>query len=431
MRTPAKPPSDHTRLACAFKVPPTKRGAAVTVTSAFAAIGALGVTVAFVPAVGLLVGLGGFEVFDRRAIAKGLRELDDWGFPITGYREWLLADEPAFDVELQRHVDIQVLTTSASAIDPAIRIRRIDERKFRVITRRIALPGRKDGAPPIYLGDRRLLRELYDRILSPLHADVGVVGLRMGDNSALPAITAGIHRDDNAAPLVEGMGAFRDQAMAAPPALQALVHGGSSLALAEDTRKLRFRSERILYAAGRHPAGVGTVLAITLGGVFTGVQLGPIGAGIGAIGGFIGGIVAAVGTNRRNSRAVGNLVGWQGFAIEDYDAWLLSGRPMFDLELATPVDQGWLAQQLRTIQAFSGEESTMVRWVEDVMWLDERTARVETRPTLNHVSSSKIQPFYGGSHLLFQRLVLEVLVPLHKQVGIRVVRMGGFIDRRV
>src|SRR5690606_25312865 len=125
---------------------------------------------------------------DRRVIKKGLRELDKWGFPIEGYRSWLLAAEPTFDVDLLREIDIDMIITSCAAIDPAIVVRRISERSFRVVTRRIALPGMKDGDPPIHLGDRRLLRELYDRMLSPLHADIGIVAMRMGDRATLTSI---------------------------------------------------------------------------------------------------------------------------------------------------------------------------------------------------------------------------------------------------
>jgi hypothetical protein len=72
-----------------------------------------------------------------------------------------------------------------------------------------------------------------------------------------------------------------------------------------------------------------------------------------------------------------------------------------------------------------------VKWVEDVVWLDENVVRVETRPALITPPMSQIRPFYGGSHALFQRMVTEVLVPLNREVGIVTVRMGGYINRRV
>ena len=325
-----------------------------------------------------------------------------------------------------------MISTSATAIDPSIEVRRLDDRVFRVVSRRIALPGVKDGAPPIYLGDRRLLRELYERILSPLHADVGIVAVRMGDRATLAALAVTSLPDDAMAPVVDGMGAFRDQAMAAPPALQALVHGGgTALSLAKDSRQLRFRAERVLHAVGNSPSGAGTVIAITLGGMVSAAQFGLIGVGIGAVGGMIAGIVAAVSTNRRNASTVASFVSQHGFPLEDYDAWLISGRPLFDVELVAPIDRAWLLEQLHRIEAFSGEAHATVRWVEDVTWLEDTVVRIETRPTLIQPASSKIQPFYGGSHVLFQRCVSSVLVPLHGRVGIKVVRMGGYVDRRV
>ncbi len=427
-----KPPNDHVRLARAFAIPPTKRGMAATLAAGFGAAGLLGASIAFVPAIAVVAAVGGFAVTDRRVIAKGLRELDKWGFPIEGYRGWLLAAEPTFDVDLLREIDIDMIITSCAAIDPAIVVRRISERSFRVVTRRIALPGLKDGDPPVHLGDRRLLRELYERMLSPLHADIGIVAMRMGDRATLASIVPTATLGDDGQPAMLGMGAFREPAKAAPPALQALVHsGGTSLSLTAETRKLPFRSERVLHAAGRSPAGIGTVLAITAGGMFSGVQFGVIGAGIGAVGGFIGGIAAAVANNRRNVRVVSSLTGWQGFEIDGYDDWLIAGRPLFDIELTAPIDRTAFAAQLNAIVAFSGEANTTVRWVTEITWLEETLVRVESRPTLIQPTSARIRAFYGGSHILFQQCLTTVLIPLHNLVKIKSVHMGGYVERRV
>ena len=427
-----KPPSDHVRLARAFAIPPTKKGMALTLASGFGAAGLLGASIAFLPAAVVVAAVGTFAITDRRVISKGLRELDKWGFPIEGYRKWLLAAEPTFDVELLREIDIDMIITSCAAIDPAIVVRRLSERSFRVVTRRIALPGIKDGDPPIHLGDRRLLRELYDRMLSPLHADIGIVNMRMGDRSTLTTVVPTVALGDDGQPAMLGMGAFREPAKAAPPALQALVHsGGTLLSLTEETSKLRFRSERVLHAAGRSPAGIGTVLAITAGGMFSGVQFGLIGATIGGIGGFIGGIAAAIANNRRNVRIVSSLTGWQGFEIDGYDDWLIAGRPLFDVELTAPIDRTAFARQLDAIVAFSGEANTTVRWVTEITWLEDELVRVETRPTLIQPTSTRIRAFYGGSHVLFQQCLAEVLLPLHHQVKIKTVHMGGYVERRV
>jgi len=427
-----RPPSEHARLARAFAIPPTKRGLAATLASGFGAAGLLGLTAAFVPAAAVVAAVGTFAITDRRVIAKGLRELDKWGFSIEGYRAWLLAAEPTFDVELRREIDIDMIVTSAAAIDPAISVRRISARSFRVITRRIALPGLEDGDPPIHLGDRRLLRELYERMLSPLHADIEIVIMRMGDRATLAASVPTHMSGEDGGPAMLGMGAFREPAKAAPPALQALVHGGAtSLSLTAETRKLPFRSERVLHAAGRTPAGVGTVLAITAGGAVSGVQLGPIGAGVGAIVGFIGGVAAAIANNRRNVRIVSSLVAWHGFEIDGYDDWLIAGRPLFDVELTDVIDRDAFARQLDEIVAFSGEANTTVRWVTEVTWLEDTLVRVETRPALIQPTSSRIRAFYGGSHALFQQCLTQVLIPLHGRVRIKAVHMGGYVERRI
>lgn len=426
-------PSDHERLARAFEIPPTKKGMGFFIASAFGTLGALGAPFLFVPAAAAAAGMGVFAIGDRHAIKKGLKELDVWGFPVTGYRDWLLADEPTFDIELKRNVDIQVIITSAAAIDKTIGVTRSRDRGFRLITRRIALPGSKDGAPPIYLGDRRLLNELYERMLSPLHADVGIVSMRMGELATLPAMQAPSNDvpEEHMAPGVEGMGAFRDQAMAAPPALQALVLAGNTLPVPTHGEKHRYQSLRVLHATGRQPAGVGTVIAIGFGGLVSGAQFGPIGIVAGGIVGLLGGVGIAVATNRRNASTASSLLGWHTFPIEHYETWLVSGRPLFEIELMSPVDKPDFERKVHSITAFSEERREHVRWIEGIQWIDDTLVRIETRPTLIQPVSGKIRPFYGGSHILFQRFVNDVLEPLHAIVGIKGVRMGGYSDRRV
>ncbi|HET7500792.1 MAG TPA: hypothetical protein VFK02_07310 [Kofleriaceae bacterium] len=426
-----RPPSDLVRLARAFDIPPTRQRAAFAITATFAGLGALGMAPLFIPAAAVLVGLGGFELQLRRTIATGLRELDAWGFPVTGYREWLLAEEPAFEVELRRDVDIEVIARSAAALDSTVVVRRLDDRVFRVVTRRIALPPRKPKDSAVYVGDRRLLRELHAAVLAPLHADVGIIALRMGDLPTISALVPTRAAPDLPAPSGDAMGAFREPAMAASPALHALQRlGTTSLGPARDARRLNLRSERVLHAVGRSPAGVGTVAAITFGGLMSGAQFGPTCAGIGTVVGLIGGIWAAIRTNRRNAGAVARLVPAAGFVIEGYDDWLISGRPVLDVELMAPLDRDTLAAELDRLEAFSVEANRQIRWVSEVTWLSDTVVRIETRPTLIH-PSRKLRPFYGGSHIMFQVLMRDVLVPLHQQIGIVAVRMGGYVDRRV
>lgn len=421
-----RPPSDRKRLARAFGVQPKRRGLAITATGVLAGIGVLGGTFAFFPAALVAAGIGGLVLRDRRRVALGLGEVLAWGFPVEGYRAWLLAGEPAFDVELRRDIAGEVMTGSVAAIDAEIVVHRIGDRVFRVVTPRVALPGGKPGDPAVHLGDRELLRRIYDALLAPLHADIGIVALRMGDLSTmskrLPAPAP--------APDAPSGDVFREPAMVAPPALQALVQVGPTAPVARDARRLGKRAERILHAAGAKPAGIGTVLGITAVGAMTVVQFFPPAWWLGVAGGFVAGLAAAVSTNRRNAATVANLLPRQRFPIEGYDDWLLSGRPVFDLELCAPVDRARLETELRGIRAFSVEASQSVRWVEDIAWLSDTSVRVETRPTLIH-PSRRIEPFYGGSHVLFKQMLSEVLAPLDARIGITAIHMGGNVNRRI
>jgi hypothetical protein len=378
----------------------------------------------------VIVGLGGLAVADRRAVANRLREVQAWGFPITGYRDWLLADEPAFDVELSREVDVEVIASSMRAIDGAIKIERLGGRRFRVITRRIALPSPKRNEPAIFVGDRRLLQELHERILAPLHSDVGITSVRMGERAKL-VLQLPAPQEERAVVGIEGMGAFRDAALIAPPALQALVHIGTDRELPHEARRLDHRTQRVVFATGATPQGVGTIMLISMAGTFSGLGwfLLP-GAAIGLIAGVGIGITTVINTNRRNANRVA-AVYHQPFPIEGYDDWLLSGRPLLDIALEKPGDRVWLREQLATLTAFSVGANATIPWVEEILWLDDQLVRIETRPTLIEPSGSRIAPFYGGSHTMFGELVSRVLVQLHGRAGIAAVRMGGYIDRRI
>jgi hypothetical protein len=313
---------------------------------------------------------------------------------------------------------------SMVAIDPEIIVRKISPRVFRIVTPRVALPGRKPNAPVVHFGDRELLQRVHDQLLAPLHADIGIIGMVMGDRTAMQNLLPA------AAPPDAPGDAFREPAMVAPPALQALVQMGPTAPVARDARRLGKRSERILHAAGRTPQGIGTIAGLTLGGTAFIAQYFPPAWWIGAIGGFIGGIATVLTVNGRNAAAVANLLPDHRFPIEGYDDWLLSGRPVFDVELRAPVDRAVLETELRTIQAFSVEADQMVRWVEDISWPSPTSVRIETRPTLIR-PSRRIEPFYGGSHELFLQMLRNVLAPLDARVGIVAIRMGGNIERRI
>jgi hypothetical protein len=426
-----KAPRDHARLARAFGVAPTRRGFAIVATTGAAFVGMFA-TGGLLIAGGLVAGFGALAVGDHRTVQKALREVEAWGFPVEGYRAWMLADEPTFEFELARDVDLDVLATSVRAIDPMISVVRVRERAFRVTTRRVALPSPHKDGTVFLVGDRQLLHELHVRVLAPLHADVGITRMRMGDRASLPAAPASLPAPSDQ-PGGGGMGAFREQALAAPPALQALVDLGADRELPREARKLPHRAERVVYATGSAPHGFGTVAAFTLGGLTSGAgwfEL--IGMGVGAVAGAIGGTVAAIQGNRRNARKIADSVYGHGVPIEGYDDWLISGRPLFDIELATAIDPTWLVAHLdRLPRAFSVSANAEVSWIEEIKWLGDKLVRIETRPTLIEPASSRIAPFYGGSHAMFSTFVAQVLGPLHAHAGVVAVRMGGYITRRV
>jgi hypothetical protein len=285
--------------------------------------------------------------------------------------------------------------------------------------------------PPIEVGDRRLLKELHRRILAPLHADVGITRMVMGDLLMQPIVPQLRHEDEPVVTEVVGLGVFRESAMAAPPALQALVHDGGERAMPHEARRLRSRSERVMHAASASPSGFGTIAAISLGGLTTGAQFGPTGAWIGTAGGLLTGVFTVLTGNRQNARSVARAVANQGFAIVDYDDWLLSGRPLMDLETAQPLNRDWFLEHLARLTAWSVTKNVHGAWVEDVTWFSPTEVRIETRPSYIQPPTSRIEPFYGGSHDMFRRFLMEVLSIVHRQYEIRSVKMGGYIDRRV
>jgi hypothetical protein len=422
-------PREHVRLLHAFNVPLTKPSTVAWTTGLLSLLG-LATPAFFIPAAGVMLGVGGLSVNDRINIAKGLREVEVFGFPVEGYRAWLLADFPAFDIELKRSVDVEVVRTSTIAVDATIVVEKKAERVFRFVLRRIAFPNVQPHLPPIEVGDRRLLKELHRRILAPLHADVGIVRMQMGDNATLAPLVPAAHTDDEPASSVIGLGAFRESALAAPPALQALVHVGGERAMPHEARRLKMRPERVMHAANASPSGFGTVAALTFGGLCTGAQFGLAGVWAGIGSGFVTGIGVVISGNRRNLRMARNLVANRGFPIEDYEDWLLSGRPLFDIETTKPMIRDWLLVELGKLSAWSVQKQTMVSWVEDVTWFSEHEVRIETRPSYIQ-PPNRIEPFYGGSHEMFRRVLTDLLPIVHERFNIRSIKMGGYVDRRM
>jgi hypothetical protein len=424
--------SDAVRLARAFGILPTrKKGAIITVASfgfLTLATGGLGF---LIPAGAAALGVGAFTTADHVRIKKRLREVERWDFPVEGYRAWILAFEPAFDLELRREVPLELFEASLAAVDGTITVERRTGGILRVVMRRLDLPA-TTHFPACEVADHRLLFEVHERVLAPLHADVGITLMRMGDRSTMTALVRTRPAEtEPAMPTEEGFGgAFREQGIAAPMALQALVHQGTArLRPPSDARRASRRRDRVLHATGFPPKRASNVLLFTMAGGFAGIQFGPFGGLIGLGAGFISGLGATIGRNAAHLRSVRTMIASCPFPIEDYEDWLISGRPILDVELSEPPDREWLTEKLK-ITAYSVKLHMQLPWVENVSWLSDTLVRIETRPMLVETGEKKVEPFYGGSHILFQQLLDNVLYPLHRQTPIVVVRMGGFADRR-
>jgi hypothetical protein len=365
----------------------------------------------------LALGITAMMVDENRKIADGLKEVATWGYSVEGYREWLLAHSPTFDLELRRDVGVDLLKSSLAAIDPAIIVERRGDRVVRVIMRRIEMPG-GEKQPTFLVGDRKRLFEVRDRVLGPLHTDVGIVAVRMGDRDSLAALVASPQSATADA-------AFREQALVAPPELQSLARAGTShLRPPQEAGSLKLRTDRLLYATGQVPTTAGMLTTILLGcliaGGIVGVMAG-IGGGLGVLLGSGFGGLGAWGARRSDHRKLEAALETSRqypFPVEGYENFLLSGRPQFDVELAVPLDDGSFEDLIRT----TNRNVTLT-------WLSDRVVRIECEPVM-HMAAQGIKSFWGGDAAMFATIARRVLEPLHGTVGIVAVRMGGYLDRR-
>lgn len=365
----------------------------------------------------LTLGIAAIIVDENRKIADGLREVETWGFPVEGYRGWLLAHAPAFDLELRREVATDLIASSLTAVDPSIEVERRSDRVVRVIMRQIEMEG-GEGQPTFVVGDRKRLLEVRDRVLGPLHADVVIVAMRMGDRDTLAALVAPPQSATADA-------AFREQALVAPPDLQSLAHAGTSqLRPPQEASALKLRADRLLYATGHVPTTAGMLTALVVGGAILG-GIFTAGASLGAgLGFLLGSAAGSTGAwlMRRNDHAKLarelDSVHTKWFPIDGYENWLLSGRPQFDVELAQPAP----VADVEHAMTATNKNLTLT-------WLTDRIVRVESEPVM-HMAAQGIKSFWGGNPTLFALLVERVLNPLAKTHGIVGVRMGGYLDRR-
>lgn len=399
--------TERERLARIFGIEPVRPFAALALAAALGVV-----PLAWLGSAAIVLGVAGIYADEQRKIKAGLAEVAGWGFPVTGYREWLLAREPAFDLELQRAMAIELLQASIAAVDPAIRVEERGDRVVRVVMRRIEVRA-GDQVRAFLAGDRKRLAELHDRVLAPLHADVGITALRMGEREELGALVAAPSLTVPAGP------AFREQAVVAPPDLQSLVHAGTSqLDTPREARSIELREDRLLYATGQTPADTRIMAIVIFGGAIVGMIVAPMFAVVGGAAGT--GLSIALRQNDRTklARALARATRWP-FPIDGYEDWLLSGRPICDIEFGSPPDRDEVERKLRGVARAA-----------DIAWLTDRLVRMESEPIM-HVAEHGIPSFWGGDPRELQQLARAVLVPLHETHRIVGVRMGGYLDRRV
>ena len=341
---------------------------------------------------------------DAGVIETGLQETKGWGFPVEGYRAWLLAEEPTFDIELASDISIEVIRGSIEAVERSAVVEKRGERVVRVVTRRVQLAR---GDVVVEVADRRLLFELRDRILAPLHADAGIIAIHMGERARLQALVPAVATQT---------AAFRDQALSAPPALQQLVVATTAHARPpSEASKRDHHDQRVLIAHGKEVStGAGTMALAGLG-----VALAPV---VGPVALLVGGVAAfcvhGFGTLMRSAdmASIVKRVDVHGFPIEGYAEWSISGRPIFDVEFARPCPRELPAQLL-------GAHPHRLTWIDDTL------LRIETTPRLVP-AQGQFAAFWGGDPGLFTVLCKVLLEPLHARCHIVAVRMGGYIERR-
>ncbi len=148
-----------------------------------------------------LIGLAAFGLsawLARRArrvhqsmVATALAWPGDQPFPIEGYADWLVADKPVLQLTLRTGIDANILRQGLLIIDPTAQLEVVDARRYRLALPRSWAPSPradKHGTTsvpslPTATSNAVVLRALTTQVLIPLHREVGVVGIRMGERA--------------------------------------------------------------------------------------------------------------------------------------------------------------------------------------------------------------------------------------------------------
>lgn len=171
------------KLLCALDVP-TGRGLLYTLAVVAIGVGVLFIVGAAVTrwlgagiagSVTLLI--GSYVVYATHdAVASQLRFRQDaarsWAascaFPVTGLDAYLAADRSTIALHLAAALDATTIAAAVKAVDPAIATRSVDARTFELV-----VPPRDIGIHGS-CGDLAALQRIVDRVVTPLHEDVGV-----------------------------------------------------------------------------------------------------------------------------------------------------------------------------------------------------------------------------------------------------------------
>lgn len=171
---------------------PTGRGLLYTLSVVAIAVGALFIVGAavsgwlgagIVGSVTLLI--GGYVVYATHdAVASQLQARQDavreWAatraFPMTGLDEYLVADRSTVALHLAAALDATTIAAAVKAADPTIATRSVDARTFE-----LAIPPRDIGIHG-QCGDLAALQRIVDRVVTPLHEDVGIERVELTAN---------------------------------------------------------------------------------------------------------------------------------------------------------------------------------------------------------------------------------------------------------
>jgi hypothetical protein len=111
---------------------------------------------------------------------KGVATLLAWEqaqpFPVTGFRDWLVNDRSVLVVHLRDALEKATFVDAVRAVDPAIEVEALGDKAFQLV-----LPSRvTTGENPSRFGDVGLLKTVFEKLVLPLHADVGIERVAMG-----------------------------------------------------------------------------------------------------------------------------------------------------------------------------------------------------------------------------------------------------------